>query len=147
MAKKNIIVVYTFLLILFFDQMTKFLIKKNFQLGQSVPVIKDTFHITYVTNTGSAFGLFRGFNVFLIFFSVIVIFIIFYFLWKIKNNDRLLQLALGLLLGGTLGNLIDRLFYGSVTDFIDFRIWPVFNVADSAVSVSVFLLIILMWEK
>ena len=147
MAKKNIVVFSASLLILFLDQLTKFLIKKNLQLGESVPAIKNILHITYVTNTGSAFGLFRGFNIFLIFFSVIVVFTIFYLLWKLKNIERLLQFAFGLLLGGTMGNLADRLIYGAVTDFIDFRIWPVFNVADSAVTVSIFLLIVIMWKK
>ena len=58
-----------------------------------------------------------------------------------------MQLSVGLLLGGTIGNLIDRLDYGAVIDFIDFRIWPVFNIADSAVTISVVLLIILLWKK
>ena len=58
-----------------------------------------------------------------------------------------MQFFAGLLLGGTIGNMADRLFYGHVTDFIDFRIWPVFNVADSAVTISVIFLIILLWKK
>ena len=65
----------------------------------------------------------------------------------VKNNEKLTQFAVGLLLGGTIGNLIDRIAYGAVIDFIDFRIWPVFNVADSAVTISVVLLITLLWKK
>ena len=147
MSEKNIIIFYTALLIVIFDQLTKFLIKQNFQLNQSIPIIKNILHLTYVTNTGSAFGLFKGFNLIFIFFSIIVIIAIFYYLRRIVNNEKLLQFSVGLLLGGTLGNLIDRLIYSFVVDFIDFRIWPVFNVADSAVTISVILLVILLWEK
>ncbi len=148
MGKKNVIVYSTALLVVFLDQLTKILIKKNFQLNSSIPIIKNVLHLTYVTNTGSAFGLFKGLNLFFIFFSVIVVAVIFYYLKKkIRENERLLQLAIGLLLGGTLGNFIDRLAYGHVIDFIDFRIWPVFNIADSAVTISVVLLVMLLWKK
>ena len=148
MNKKNILIFSTALIVIFLDQLTKFLVRANFQLGESVPVIKNIFHFTYVTNTGSAFGLFKSLNWFFMLFSIIVIIAIFYYLRKkIKENEKLLQLAVGLLLGGTVGNLLDRISIGAVTDFIDFRIWPVFNIADSAVSASVALLIILLWKK
>ena len=148
MNKKNIIIFSTALFALISDQLTKFLIRKNFQLGQSVPVIKNVFHLTYVANTGSAFGLFKGYSLFLGLFAVIVIIVTFYYIRKkIRKNERLLQFAVGLLLAGTMGNLIDRIFHGSVTDFLDFRIWPVFNMADSAVTISVVLLVILLWKK
>ena len=147
MSKKNSNVLSIALIIVLLDQFSKFLIKQNLQLNQSIPIIKNIFHFTYVTNTGSAFGLFKGFNILFILFSIIVIAVIFYFLNKIKDYRRLLQFSVGLLLGGTIGNLIDRLIYGYVIDFIDFRIWPVFNLADSAVTIGVILLIILLWEK
>ncbi|MBI2653880.1 signal peptidase II [Candidatus Woesearchaeota archaeon] len=147
MNKKNIIIFLTGLLILLLDQLTKFLIKQNFQLSHSTPIIKNILHVTYITNTGSAFGLFKGFNLFFVLFSVIVVVTIVYNLKKIKNNERLLQFSVGLLIGGTIGNLIDRLLYGAVVDFIDFRIWPVFNVADSAVTISIIMLIILLWKR
>jgi len=147
MNKKNIIIFSAALLIVLLDQFTKFLIKQNFQLNQSIPIIKNIFHLTYITNSGSAFGLFKGINPFFILFSIVVIIAIFYYLKKIVENETLLQFAAGLLLGGTLGNLIDRLVYGAVTDFIDFRIWPVFNIADSSVTISIALLIILLWKK
>ena len=147
MGQKNIFIFSIALLIVLLDQLTKFLIKQNFQLNESVPIINNVFHMTYITNTGSAFGLFRGFNVFFVMFSVIVIIAVFYYIEKIKNNERMLQLSAGLLLGGTIGNLIDRLFHGFVIDFLDFRVWPVFNIADSAVTISVIFLIILLWKK
>jgi len=132
---------------LILDQLAKFLIRKNFRLNESFPLIKDFLHLTYVTNTGSAFSLFQGFNLFFIVFSVIAIIAILYSIQKIKENEKWIQLSVGLLLGGTVGNLADRLALGSVVDFIDFRIWPVFNIADSAITVSVILLIILLWKK
>ena len=147
MNKKNIIVFSTALLIIFLDQLTKFLVKQNFQLNQSIPIINNILHLTYITNTGSAFGLFKGLNLIFVLFSIIVIVVIFYYLKKIIRNEKLLQFSVGLLLGGTIGNLIDRLFYGAVIDFIDFRVWPVFNIADSAVTISVMLLIILLWKR
>lgn len=147
MDKKNIAVFSIALLVVILDQLVKFLIKKNFQLNQSTPLIKNIFHLTYVTNTGSAFGLFKGLNVFFILFSIIVVIAIFYYLKRIVKNEKMLQFAIGLLLGGTIGNLIDRMVYGHVIDFIDFRIWPVFNVADSAVTISVLFMIFLLWEK
>lgn len=147
MDKKYYTIFSTALVIVLIDQLTKFLIRQNFRLNESIPIIKNFLHITYVTNTGSAFSLFRGFNLIFILFSVIVIAAIFYFIKQIKNNEKLLQFCMGLLLGGTTGNLIDRLFYGAVTDFINFRIWPVFNVADSAVTISVMFLIVLLWKK
>ena len=147
MPKKNTLIFSTALIIVFLDQLAKFLIRKNLQLNESLPVIKNIFHLTYLKNTGSAFSLFQGYNPVFIFFSVIVMIAIFCFIKKVKENEKIMQFAVGLLLGGTSGNLIDRVIYGRVTDFIDFRIWPVFNVADSAVTVSVIIFIILLWEK
>ena len=147
MNNKNKIMFSIAILIVILDQFTKFLIKNNLQSNESIPIIKNIFHLTYVANTGSAFGLFKGMNLFFILFSIIVIFVIFYYLKQIKKKDRLMLFSLGLLLGGTIGNLIDRIAYGSVIDFIDFRVWPVFNIADSAVTISVILLIILLWKN
>lgn len=147
MNKKNILIFSPALFIIFLDQLTKFLVKQNFELSQSFPIIKNILHFTYITNTGSAFGLFKGYNLFFILFSIIVIVIILYNLKKIKQNQKLMQFSIGLLLGGTIGNLIDRILYWHVIDFIDFRIWPVFNVADSAVTISVIILVFLLWKK
>ena len=147
MNKKNILISSTALIIVLLDQLTKFLIRKNFNLNESIPIIKNIFHFTYITNTGSAFSMFQGYNIFFMIFSAIVICAILYYIRKIKENEKLLQFAFGLLLAGTVGNLIDRIFFGAVTDFLDFRIWPVFNIADSAVTISVILLIAILWKK
>jgi len=147
MNKKNIFILSAALIVVVLDQLTKFLIRTNFKPGESVSIIKNVFHLTYVTNTGAAFSIFQGFNSFFIIFLVIVIGVIIYYIKNIKENEKRMQLAIGLFLGGTIGNLIDRVSIGAVTDFLDFRIWPVFNIADSAVTISVILLIILLWKK
>src|SRR3989338_8671881 len=125
------------------DQMTKVLVRLNFSIGKSVPVIYNIFHITYITNTGSAFGLFRGFNSIFIIISIFIISLIAYYFYVnyIKNgngnkNEKIELILLALLLAGVIGNLIDRVLFGQVTDFLDFRIWPVFNLADSLVTIS-----------
>ena len=136
----------TFVIIVL-DQLTKFLTLKNLELNSSIPIIKNFFHITYITNTGSLFGLFKDsniFNVLIIIISFIVIISIIYLLHK--NNNKL-NLPYGLLLGGTIGNLIDRILHSHVIDFLDFRIWPVFNIADSAISISLILLLIYFWKE
>ena len=148
MNKKYLIALSTAFFVVLLDQLTKFLIRNNLKLGDSIPIIKNIFHFTYVTNTGSAFGLFKGFNLFFVLFSIAVIIAIFYYLRrKIDEEEKFLQLAIGLLLGGTIGNMLDRLSLGFVVDFLDFRVWPVFNAADSAVTASVVILIILLWKK
>ena len=147
MNKKNIIIFPTALFVVLLDQLTKFLIKTKFQLAESIPIVKNMLHFTYVTNTGSAFGLFKGLDLFFVIFSFVVIVAILYFMKNIKQNEKLMQVSFGLLLGGTIGNLADRILFGHVIDFIDFRIWPVFNVADSAITVSIALLVILLWKK
>ena len=147
MSKKRLFIFSVVIIILILDQITKYFIKQNFQLNQSIPIVKNVLHLTYITNTGSAFGLFKGFNFVFVVFSIIVIAAIFYYIKNIKNNEKSLQFCIGLLLGGTIGNLIDRLAYGTVIDFIDFRIWPVFNFADSAVTISIIFLIYLLWKR
>lgn len=147
MNKKYLIVFSTALIIILADQLTKFFIKTSFQLNQTLPIINNIFHFTYINNFGAGFGILQQQRFILIFISVIVIGFIFYYLDKINEKESLLQLLVGFILGGTVGNLIDRLIYGYVVDFLDFRIWPVFNVADSFVTIGVIGLIIYFWRK
>src|ERR1043166_10201695 len=131
------------------DRWTKVLIQKRFDLNESIPVIDGFFNITYVRNTGVAFGIFSSvsspaksvlLSVFTAFAAVVVI------TYSVRSSarNRLLQVALGLILGGALGNLYDRLTYGYVIDFLEFYAgkyhWPSFNIADSAITTGVFLL-------
>jgi len=130
------------------DQLTKFIIVKTMILGQSVPVINDILHITYVHNYGAAFGLFqKKWYLFIAVASISVIVIVYYSKFLAPNNFWV-QTALALLLAGALGNLIDRLKYKYVVDFIDVRFWPVFNIADIVINVGVGMLIVEMfWES
>jgi signal peptidase II len=134
-------------LIVLIDQITKFLIKTNFQLNETFPIINNIFHLTYTYNFGAGFGILQQQKLILIFISLIVVGVIFYYLDKIKNKEILLQVLVGFILGGTIGNLIDRIAYGFVIDFIDFRIWPIFNVADSFVTIGVIALVIYLWKE
>ena len=147
MNKKNLVFYLIAFSIVFLDQLTKYLIKRNLSIDQTIPIIRNRIHITYVANTGSAFGFFKGFNLLFILFSILVIFVIFHYLKDVQKKEVLTLFSLGLLFGGTVGNLIDRIFRGAVTDFVDFRIWPVFNLADSAITISVIILVIILWKK
>ena len=147
MKNKYIIVFSTSLIVLLFDQIAKFIINTNFQINQSLPLIKNIFHLTYIHNFGAGFGILKNQTLILILISIIVIGVIFYYINKIQEKQVYLQVLIGLVLGGTWGNLIDRIAYGFVIDFIDFRIWPVFNFADSFITIGVIGLIIYLWEK
>lgn len=111
-------------------------------LNQSIPVITNVFHITYVHNFGAAFGLFAHRTGFFIFITTVVVLLIFVFLRHLPKEQKLLRAALVLQLGGATGNLIDRVRLGYVIDFFDLRVWPVFNVADIAIVFGVGLLIL-----
>ena len=137
MDRKYLTIFSTALIIIIIDQVAKFLIKTNFQLNQTLPIISNIFHLTYIHNFGAGFGILQHQKYFLIFISIIVIGFIFYYLDRIRNNERLLQMLVGFVLGGTIGNLTDRIINGYVIDFLDFRIWPIFNFADSFVTIGV----------
>lgn len=125
------------LTILSLDQLTKFLVTQNLSLNQSVPVIKGIFHLSLIHNRGAAFGVLRNQVPLFIFTSIFAVILIFL---NLKNGKRFYKFSLSLILAGALGNLIDRLFLGYVIDFLDFRIWPVFNIADSAITIGAVLL-------
>lgn len=136
------------------DQLTKIYIHANFGLGESVPVIQDIFHITYVRNIGAAFGIFREMpeifrQAFFLSMPPIAMVIILFMLKGVESSDRWQVFALSLIFGGAIGNYIDRLRYGYVIDFLDFHykeVWsyPAFNIADSAIVTGVCLLLLLM---
>ena len=146
MNKKIIIV---FMITLFLDQISKAIVSSVMKLEESVVVIKNFFSITYINNYGAAWSLFTHKNIFLIILSIISIIIIYRFMYVFKKNKRN-TIAFGLLLGGIVGNLIDRWLFGSVKDFLDFTIfkydYPIFNIADIAVVLGVFLLIIAIFK-
>jgi len=128
------------------DQASKYLITAKMSLGQSIPVIENVFHITYIHNPGAAFGLLANRTSFFIAVTAAVLAGIFVFHWKRGVRGRPMTAALGLIAGGSLGNLVDRVRYGEVVDFLDFRIWPVFNLADSSIVIGAGLLIVILWK-
>lgn len=125
------------LLVIILDQLTKYYVVSNFYLGESVPVIENIFHWTYILNPGAAFGMLEGSRWFFVVIAVGVLLGIWYMKDEIKEGGWMMQYGAALFGGGAIGNLIDRARSGLVIDFFDFRIWPVFNVADIAICVGV----------
>lgn len=130
-------------IVILLDQYTKGLVEANLPLYQSwapIPAIAAFFRITHATNTGAAFGLFQGGGwLFGILATIVAVAIIYYSL-TLSYGFNLLRIALGLQLGGAVGNLLDRIQIGHVTDFLDFGPWPIFNLADTAIVSGVVLL-------
>ena len=139
------------------DQVSKFVIVRAMRLGQTIPLIPDFFDISYVLNPGAAFGIlasrssaFR--SPFFVGVSVLAIgLIVYYYHRYLHEPAHLPPAALGLILGGAVGNLIDRLRVGMVIDFLDFHLsgyhWPAFNVADAAISIGVGLMLLRMLHE
>jgi signal peptidase II len=123
------------------DQVTKHLITLRFYLGESIPVVPGFFDLAYVRNTGAAWGMLGGFNGLLVALSLAVLVVLIFFRRSFLTDSLIHRLALGLMLGGIVGNLLDRVRLQYVVDFLDFH-WqmhhfPAFNVADSAICVGV----------
>lgn len=123
------------------DRLSKIILLKNFREGEGRPLLGGVLRLTRVNNSGAAFGMLRGHGDFLILFSMGCILALTFYLLRCKNIAAIRLWAWALMLGGALGNLYDRVRYGYVVDFLDFRVWPVFNLADSCVSVGVGLMI------
>ncbi len=116
------------------DQLTKWQIQQSMILNQSIPVWEGVFSLTYIHNTGAAFSMLTGKTALLALLQAAIIgFLLAYAIRKRRGMPLLLQTALALIIGGGAGNLIDRLCRGYVVDFLDFHVWPVFNVADISV--------------
>ena len=133
-------------IIVIIDQITKEVTRSAMMLGESKPVIKNFFHFTYVTNDGMAFGLnFPGGIYFFTSVSLLMTVFLGWYFWQQKESDLTLRLSLALILAGAIGNLIDRILFGTVVDFFDFMIgsyhWYIFNVADASVTIGMILYI------
>jgi signal peptidase II len=150
MNRKLLLLVAVSAPVLVLDQITKALITRSLGLHESVVVIEGFFSLTYIRNPGAAFGVFAdrtdGFRtLFFLAISIFAIGLLLYFLVKTSRRDRLSLIAISMLFGGALGNLVDRVRLGEVIDFFDFYVgsyhWPAFNVADSAITIGISLLI------
>jgi signal peptidase II len=133
-------------IILVLDQLTKMIVDRTMSLHQSIPIIDGFFSLTYVRNTGAAFGIFAGSHEafrlpFLILVSVLALGFVVVMLKRLRDEETGLITALSFIIGGAIGNLVDRVLYGEVIDFLDFYWsnyhWPAFNVADSCITVGV----------
>ncbi|MDL4839991.1 signal peptidase II [Aquibacillus rhizosphaerae] len=134
------------LVIVLIDQITKWLVVTNMELRESIAVIEGFFYFTSHRNTGAAWGILAGQMLFFYIITLIVIGIVVYYIKKFSKESRLMGWALAFILGGAIGNFIDRLFRKEVVDFFDVYIgsydYPIFNIADSALVVGVGLVII-----
>lgn len=148
---KYIIYIFIVFMAIVLDQFSKFIVQENIAYGESKTIFDNFFSLTYIHNEGAAFGMMDGKVIYLILFSIIVILFILYQFYTYKDS-RFMCNSFSLLLGGLLGNFIDRVFLGHVRDFLDFNIFgynfPVFNVADICICVSVLFIIygIMMYE-
>lgn len=136
------------ILVVFADQFSKYWVRSNLSVGESLPEV-GFLRFTHVQNTGAAFGLSQGQPALLAVFASIGIAVLLFFVLFMHRRFPFLattsaRITLGLILGGTMGNLIDRLNYGYVTDFIDVGFWPAFNIADSSVVVGAIILAYLL---
>ena len=136
--------------IILFDQWTKAWVRSNIPFGEMwapIPGLEDYFRIVHWRNTGAAFGMFQELSIVFTVLAILVSIAIIYYYPRIPSTDWPLRLALGLQLGGAIGNLIDRIFIGHVTDFISTFNFAVFNIADASISTGVAVLVIGVWIK
>jgi signal peptidase II len=145
-VKKDLLPVGIAGVVVLVDQLTKLWVLTSFQLHEQKSIIPGFFDLVYVTNTGAAFGILAGNESWLrqLFFvgvALVALIVIVYAYVHLKEEGRIFVFSLGLIAGGAIGNLIDRIRFGSVVDFLDFYVggyhWPAFNVADSAITVGV----------
>jgi len=143
------------------DQLTKALVAARMALGSSLPVLGDAVRLTYIRNPHGAFSLHVGSNAAFLVFSLAAFVLILFYYFQLKGRETWSRFALGLILGGAIGNFIDRLLWGEVRDFIDVNIpdihigsyhldrWPVFNLADAGVTIGVIMLLVgmIIWRK
>ena len=148
---KNSIFVWIIPVVFFLDRILKSIVIKNYPEGDGFAIVPGVFHVTRVNNTGAAFGMLKGYGGLLILVSTgCVLLLATHFFRHIFLNFRqakttsyaigLTPIAWSLIIAGAAGNLYDRLRYGYVIDFLDFRIWPVFNIADGSICLGVFLI-------
>ena len=142
-------IILTFIIIVI-DLFSKYIISKYILVNEGIVIIRNFFYITHVNNTGVAFSLFDNNRYFILAVSLIVIIVIIYYIYKNKPRNNLEKVSYSFILGGAIGNFINRCVYGYVTDFIDIKIfgydYPIFNLADSFIVIGVILLVVYTWR-
>lgn len=139
--KKSLIVI---ICIIVLDQLTKFFAKSLLDWHESIFVIDNFFSFTLTKNTGGAFSILHGNNLLLFFAGILITIALFYYLMRADKRE---VMPIAFIIGGAIGNLIDRVLHGGVIDFIQVSVWPIFNIADIAISLGVILLIIRLIKK
>lgn len=140
------------IILLFFDQLSKLIIQRSMSLYQEIKIIPNFFSLCYVKNTGAAFSILEDATLFLIMLSIVFVLIIDKYIKKeVETFSKLSIIAFGIIIGGIFGNLLDRVMYRSVIDFLSFQFgnynFPIFNIADIGITVGVFILLIDMWKR
>ena len=130
--------------LLLLDQIVKLAVRTYMEVGESIPVLRNIFHLTYVRNTGAAFNMFEGMSAFLTLVPLAALVVAVWYMEKHLEEHGTLLLSMILIISGGIGNLIDRIWLGYVTDLFDFCLidFPVFNVADIAICVGCFFLVV-----
>lgn len=140
------IIIILSIIFLIIDQITKILVVNSLVPGENIEIIKNIFSIIYTNNTGAAFSILLGKRIFLIVVAVLIIGVLLYYIKRNKIEKKIDIIALSFIIGGSLGNLIDRIIRGYVIDFISIKIgnynFPIFNVADALIVVGVILLLL-----
>ena len=119
------------------DQASKYYVMNHFALGESLPVIQNVFHLTYIINRGAAFGMLTNQRWFFLAVAFVLIIVYGFYRKRVNNGPLSLRVGTALLISGAIGNGIDRYVLHGVVDFFDFRIWPIFNIADIGICVGV----------
>ena len=138
------------LLVLLIDIGSKLIIHRYISVGESIELIRNFFNLTYVRNTGVAWSIFENKMILIIIVSALIITIMIGYIYKERPKESILKIAYALILGGAIGNFLNRIVYGYVIDFIDIRIfgynYPIFNLADTFIVIGVIILIIFTWR-
>lgn len=144
MKKFKYIIIIVILFVI--DQISKLVIMNNFKLNESVNVIKNFFRLTYSRNDGAAFGMFGGKTIFIVLVSVLVLGYLLFELFYHKKRNLIVDTSIAMIVGGLIGNLFDRLYFGYVRDFLDFNIFgynfAIFNLADTFIVVGAFIFLV-----
>lgn len=139
------------IILLIIDIVSKIIVSKNLFVGETIPIIKNFFNITYVRNTGVAWSMLSDKIYIILTISGLIILLIGYYVYKNRPKAKLERLAYSLILSGAIGNFIDRVIYGYVIDFFDFYIfgynYPIFNLADTFIVMGIIMLIIVTWRN